>query len=210
VGGLIGDVGGANQGVNTVFLDNVYATGNVIGTHESGSITGGGRIGGLIGNAVDVSVSNAFATGNVIANTRNPFDFMGGLLGYSGGNSSVGNSFATGTVVGNGGNYTGGLIGGGSEGSTMFNSYYRDAAYQAASEAAPARFETGRIVSDVEAREADGIRNAANNVSGDAPGVGRRSQPDQYIEYGDSDDYSARVKAITVDEDECFEDDECH
>ena len=207
VGGLIGDVGGANQGVNTVFLDNVYATGNVIGTHESDSITGGGRIGGLIGNAVDVSVNNAFATGNVITNTRNPFNFMGGLLGYSGGNSSVNNSFATGTVVGNGGNYTGGLVGGGSENSTLSDSYYRDAAYQAASEAAPARTETGRITSDVEARE------TANNGNegGATDGGWRSSSPDQYIEYGDSGDYSARVKAIVVDEDECSEDnDECH
>ena len=208
-GGLIGDVGGANQGVNTVFLDNVYATGNVIGTHESGSITGGGRIGGLIGNAVDVSVNNAFATGNVITNTRNPFDFMGGLLGYSGGNSSIVNSFATGTVAGNGGSYTGGLVGGGGENSTLFDSYYRDAAYQAASETAPARSETGRIVSDVETREADETRNAASNGNGDAAdGGGRRSQTEQYIEYGDSDDYSARVRAISVDEDECYEDDD--
>ena len=210
IGGLIGDVGGANQGRNTVFLDNVHATGNVIGTYESSSISGVGRIGGLIGNAVDVSINNAFATGNVITNTRNPFNFMGGLLGYSGGASSISNSFATGTVVGNTGYYTGGLVGGGSEGSTTFDSYYNDAAYQAASESAPARSETGRIVGDVQVREADEARNAAN-IGSDGSDTAVRAT-DQYIEYGDSGDYSARVRAISVEDeegDECFDDDEC-
>ena len=212
VGGLIGDAGGAGQGGNTVFLDNVYATGNVFGTHESSSVTGGGRIGGLIGNAVNISINNAYAAGNVITNTRNPASFMGGLVGYSGGNSSVSNSFATGTVVGNTGNYTGGLVGGGSESSALFNSHYRDAARQAASESESARLETGRIVSDIQAMEAGETRNSAN--SGDNGGE-TRSQPGERIEYGDSDAYSARVRAIYIDEideeedGECFADDEC-
>ena len=207
IGGLIGDVGGANQGGNTVFLDNVYATGDVIGTHESSSGVGG-MIGGLIGNAIDVSVNNAFATGNVITSARNPTSFMGGLLGYSGGSSNISNSFATGTIVGNTGSYTGGLVGGGSEGSALSDSFYRDAAYQAASESAPARSETGRIVDDVQAREAEETRNVVNSVDGGDPSA---RDTDQYIEYGDSDDYSARVRAISVEEDdeECNENDEC-
>ena len=211
VGGLMGDVGGANQGGNMVYLDNVYATGDVIGMHESSSVTGGGRIGGLIGNAINVSINNAFATGNVITNTRNPSSFMGGLLGYSGGAGSVTNSFATGTVVGNSGNYTGGLIGGGSENSAMSDSYYSDAAYQAASESAPARSEAGMITSNTQASEANKATNTVNNRDGETSVDG--SLTDQYILYGDSDNYSARVRAVSVEsieDEECYEDEECN
>ena len=206
IGGLMGDVGGANQGGNIVYFDNVYATGNVIGTRESGYVTDGGRIGGLIGNAVGVNINNAFATGNVITNSRSTSSFIGGLLGYSGGNSNIGNSYATGTVVGNTGNYTGGLVGGGSEGSTVSDSYYSDAAYKAASESAPARSETGSIVSDIQSREADENRNAANEERNSDDGG--TTDAGQYIEYG-SDGYSARVKAISVEDENDEEDEYC-
>ena len=201
VGGLLGSGSTA---------DNVYATGRVIGTRETvydGSIDfSGGAIGGLIGFVKDGNISNAFATGDVIAVMAGRTDFVGGLVGTQNRGSSISDSYATGTVVGGGG-----LVGVGKYvgdmGTISDNSYYSDARAVVMVETAPALSETGNIAVNIQTREADSVRNAITNEQNRIDG-GERLQPDQYIGYGDSDSYSARVKAISVEE-ECSETNDC-
>jgi hypothetical protein len=217
-GGMVGGLIGQGSGV----IDNVYATGRVIGTRETvhsgyGTISGG-MIGGLIGSAVSGSISNAFATGDVIAVRAG---YVGGLVGAQERGGSISDSYATGTVVGAGSGLGsgGGLVGGGTYtvGTISDNSHYSDARVAAMDTTAPVRSETGRIVEDIQVREADNVRNAVNTAqNGDDGGTsgGGRTLSDQYIRYGDSDSYSARVKAISVEgiddgDGECSEDDEC-
>jgi len=203
VGGLIGDIG--NSLNLEVVIDNVYATGKVIGTlgfrYE---LTDGSMIGGLIGQANNSAISNAFATGNVIvtAVSGGRTELTGGLVGSQGG-GSISDSYATGTIVGN--TWGDGLVGG-QGGTVSGNSYYSNARAETMAATEAVRSETGRIVDAVRVREADGVRNAVNSEQNRIDDGGNR-QPDRYIGYGDSDSYSARVKAISV-EDECSEDEE--
>jgi hypothetical protein len=138
-------------------------------------------------------------------------------VGGFGGNSdisvgSVSNSYATGTIAGNIGTASGGIVGnvsGGSHGSiTVTDSYYSDARVEAAAENAPVRSESGGVIGDIQARYEDETRNAVNNGQETEDGGERRSLVDRYIQYGDSDSYSARVMEIIIEDDGCSEDDE--
>ena len=210
VGGLIGSVSSSSYGEEIVTtVDNVYATGRVIGTRgganraEAGLL---GRIGGLMGEAVRANISNAFASGDVIIIASGRTNMVGGLVGqFSTG--SINDSYATGTIVGNGGEFNSGLVGGGF-GNTAGN-YYSDVRIEAARETAPLRTEAGRVIDDIQMREEEETRNSVNSAQDAAEGgtSDRRLRLNQYIQYGNSDGYSAYIRAISI-EDECSEDDE--
>ena len=81
----------------------------------SGTVTGSGNVGGLIGDS-DATVSNSSFSG-IVTTASNFFDFVpasvGGLIGYSTG--EISDSTSSGSVNGDSGdwygNYTGGLVG---------------------------------------------------------------------------------------------------
>ncbi|MDR1728681.1 MAG: filamentous hemagglutinin N-terminal domain-containing protein [Acidobacteriota bacterium] len=203
VGGLVGEVGYLLLAEGTpVKVDNVYATGNVIGTRETDLSLGaeaGGMIGGLIGSAVRSDIVRAYATGNVIAIADGRVNNLGGLVGSQTG-GTVSNSAATGTVVGNGGDHVGGLVGKGGVGA---DNGYADAQVEAATAAAPARAETGRAVEDV--RQEREPRPEAD-AGQEAPAA--RRTLDSRIDDGTG--YSARVRSVTVEGEECADgDDSC-
>jgi filamentous hemagglutinin family protein len=199
VGGLIGKVEGPG------IVDNTYATGTVTGTRETTPGTGG-MIGGLIGQSKGGNISNSYASGNVIAIAENPTGDVGGLVGSQRG-GSINNSYATGTVVGNGGGNTGGLVGG-SYG-TVSDSYYRDATGVTMAELAPVRTEMGAIVDNMRLNESENIQRERKNTIYAQDGRNSDYLLGQYI-YQDDDGYSARVKAISVEEPECGNgDDSC-
>jgi hypothetical protein len=209
VGGLIGEL------IGTTKVDNTYATGNVTGTRETDTMRGGGMIGGLIGSSNGGIVSNSHATGNVMVvdnstvvdgTTGGRTNNVGGLIGnqmYG----SVNDSYATGTVVGNGGDNTGGLVGN-NYGGTVNDSYYQDSNVVRAAENAPIRAEIGRILEDVRSRESDKSRSDAKGGGTPASRRGTRLSLDQFIYSDDESRYSARVKAISV-EDECEDGEDC-
>jgi hypothetical protein len=207
VGGLIGDVGELMIGANAlpVTVDNCYATGNVIGVAGTDRVSNyGGMIGGLVGSAAYANIGNSHATGNVTVIAEKPTNNVGGLVGNQT-SGSITDSYATGTVVGNRGEYSGGL-GGGSRGSgTVTDSYYQDANAAVASDMTPVRSETGRIIDDLRLNEPNTRQGNRNNTA--ATRNGNRSALDQYIYQDDERGYSARVRAISV-EDECSDDDE--
>jgi hypothetical protein len=207
VGGLIGTLGELLlSNSSPVIVDNTYATGNVTAT--LGDWRGNsGSIGGLIGFSSYSTVSNSYATGNINTIADSITNNMGGLVGNQRG-GSVSNSYATGTVVGNGGNHTGGLVGGGS--GSISDSYYQDANAVAAAETAPVRSEFGRIVDDIRLNESEAARTEIRRSGATAARGGSRSGSslDQYIY--DESGYSARVKTISVEGAECpDDDDEC-
>ena len=79
---------------------------------SGGSITGGDRVGGLVGYIIWGQVSNAWSSANVTGGSTGA---VGGLIGYTDGETNVSSSYATGTVIG--GTYAGGLIGQSNSGS---------------------------------------------------------------------------------------------
>ena len=204
VGGLIGEAGLWNGGVT---FDNTYATGRVTGTGFGDGFGGGGWLGGLVGSSRgNNNVSNSHATGNVVAISNETTYYVGGLVGLHEG-GLISDSYATGTVAGNGGTHTGGLTGQAYLASSLADSYYSDARVARVEELSPVRSESGRIVENVQIREEESMRGRARN--GTNSNAVSRSLLDQYIYYGDdADSYSARVKSITVENDDCTESDE--
>jgi hypothetical protein len=73
----------------------------------TGSVSGVGKVGGLVGNNFFGGVGNSYASGSVTGSG----EYVGGLAGVNDG-SSISNSYATGSVSGT--NYVGGLVGGSS------------------------------------------------------------------------------------------------
>ena len=95
--------------------------GTVSNSYATGSVSGGGCVGGLVGmNLAGSKISNSYATGNV-SNTGN---YTGGLVGQNYGGGTISNSYATGNVTGGTGYYNvGGLAGRNHSGSSITNSY---------------------------------------------------------------------------------------
>ncbi len=95
VGGLVGE--------NQATIASSYSTASVSGNHNcysvAGLVTGGSRVGGLIGNNPEGSVSHCYSTGPVGGYC------VGGLVGYNGG--SIVSSYSVGAVAGD---EVGGLI----------------------------------------------------------------------------------------------------
>lgn len=71
---------------------------------EDVQVTGGARVGGLVGYNWDGSVSNSYSKGEVTGGS-----YVGGLVGRSGFGTSVSQSYSAGQVTGT--DYVGGLIG---------------------------------------------------------------------------------------------------
>ncbi len=126
---VVGTLAGFNRGE----VSDAYATGYVSGGYRIGGLVGennpgtvkksraavevnanDGRIGGLVGFNVQGTVYNSYATGDVTGGW-----YVGGLVGRNL-NGTVYKSYATGAV--NGSNCAGGLIGD-SEGGMVFNTY---------------------------------------------------------------------------------------
>ncbi len=102
VGGLIGWTEGM------ISISNSYATGDV---------TGYRKVGGLVGEtSAETYISNCYATGSVSATEM----MAGGLVGLNYG--SISKSFSTGSVSAN--SYEGGLVGFGTDMSTITSSYW--------------------------------------------------------------------------------------
>ncbi|RED85123.1 S-layer homology domain-containing protein [Cohnella phaseoli] len=84
---------------------------------ENASVSGGGRVGGLVGNNSG-TISNAYVKGSVVGDEQ-----VGGLIGFNGGTATVEYTYAAGHVSGT--DHTGGLIGESSAG--MATASYWDA-----------------------------------------------------------------------------------
>ncbi len=133
------DVSGGAYGVGTLtgynlgIISDAYATGSVSGGYRAGGLVGennpgtvensgatvdvianDGRIGGLVGFNVQGTVYDSFAAGDVTGGW-----YVGGLVGRNY-NGTVKNSYATGAVDGS--NCIGGLVGD-SEGGLIFDNY---------------------------------------------------------------------------------------
>ncbi|MFM8884127.1 MAG: GLUG motif-containing protein [Solirubrobacterales bacterium] len=125
VSGVVDIPGGFGNGALVGLADTGTRVENV---HSSVNVTSGGRVGGLIGWAAEVTVSRSSSTGDVTGTDNS----VGGLIGYARGSSlglttSVSDSYATGSVTGAAG-YRGiaGLIGavdGSAPGVRVTNSY---------------------------------------------------------------------------------------
>ncbi len=130
--GLFGDVGPGgtveNVGVTNI---KIYDSGNYVGglvgangggtvldSYATGSVSGSGDIGGLVGYNGG-GVSDSYATGSVSGTGSS--SSVGGLVGYNYSSSTVSNSYATGSVSGSGD--IGGLVGSNYYSSTVSNSY---------------------------------------------------------------------------------------
>ncbi|MFO7793733.1 MAG: GLUG motif-containing protein [Candidatus Nanohaloarchaea archaeon] len=96
------DITGANSRVGGLVGRNA---GTVSDSYATGSVTGYGRVGGLVGsNRPDSEVSDSYATGSVTGDGKE----VGGLVGDNQ-ESTVSDSYATGSVTGD--DYVGGLVG---------------------------------------------------------------------------------------------------
>ncbi|MBU9723244.1 MULTISPECIES: Ig-like domain-containing protein [Bacillaceae] len=136
LGGLVGYVkfgsiqkSSSSASVTCLQEYNCYATGGLVGdiipsntsptineSFATGDVTGVSRVGGLAGVVGQrVIVKNSFASGKVVG-----IDVVGGLVGSN--SAPIVNSYAVGTV--NGESNPGGLIGIGSTGSSITNSFY--------------------------------------------------------------------------------------
>lgn len=128
VGGLVGYLRAgevfrsfAEGNVTGLKDDNVgglvgYGRGSIQASYATGTVVGDGDVGGLVGDLRDGQISGSYAVGNVTGTSND----VGGLVGYSRGDSSVSQSFATGNVTGIG--RVGGLVGWLLE-STVIDSY---------------------------------------------------------------------------------------
>jgi filamentous hemagglutinin family protein len=95
--------------------------GTIFNSYTTGTITGGGVVGGLVGYNVDTSGSiakilNSYSSVNI----NSDMNKIGGLVGYTAGYQEIKNSYATGSVSGN--TQVGGLVGD-YENGTVINSY---------------------------------------------------------------------------------------
>ena len=125
IGGISGEAyGGITDGCyvsGTIRGEGTASAGGLIGFNAqnayvknsttSVTVTGGGIVGGLIGQNSGGPVDNCHVSGSVA--TSGNYDPAGGLVGYS--NAGASNCTASGSVAGNGGPI-GGLIGGAYEG----------------------------------------------------------------------------------------------
>ncbi len=124
VTGQGGEVGGLVGSIYSSTLDNSYTTANVTGhnrevgglvgygsnttidnSYAKGTVAGTDYVGGLVGGGYHYTMDNDYATGTVTATGV----YVGGLLGYSGSNTTINTSYATGHVTG--ASYVGGLVG---------------------------------------------------------------------------------------------------
>ena len=106
-GALIESVGVVNvdvSGNDTVGGLVGHNRGTVSGSYSTGSVTGGERVGGLVGDHWGGTVSNSYAAGNVTG-----AGYVGGLAGYVSAGGTVGGCYASGNVIG--GMSVGGLVG---------------------------------------------------------------------------------------------------
>jgi len=108
---------GATESIsgNGLLANTAEASVQINNIQGSGSITGSGIVGGLIGDS-DATITNSSFSGAVVATSNNSDSVLssaGGLIGYSTGNIS--GSSSSGSVSGDSGdwngNYTGGLVG---------------------------------------------------------------------------------------------------
>ena len=96
IGGI--DVGGL-VGINRGTITNSYAT---------GSVSGAGSIGGLVGLNNGGTITNSYATGDVAGSLKS----VGGLVGLNDSGGTITNSYATGAVTGlSSSSRLGGLVG---------------------------------------------------------------------------------------------------
>ena len=103
VGGILGNT---NDGGNVDLTTDVVTVKNC---SFSGTITGAGNVGGMVGYAVNVNTLNiedCVVSGTVSGSST----YVGGVLGYTKGNTTIRNCSVKGTVSGTG-NGTGGLVG---------------------------------------------------------------------------------------------------
>ncbi len=137
-----GDINGGLIGMTqNVTIQNCYTTGNIEGkgsavgglvgicnnynnsktiiknSYASGSVTGDGDIGGLVGNAENANISNSYATGKVQGN-----NCVGGLIG-NGRNLTISKSYADNNVTNS--NIVGGIAGI-LKNSTLEKTYYTE------------------------------------------------------------------------------------
>ena len=202
VGGLIGSINNSSN-TGTILVDNTYATGNVTGTIRQN----GGMIGGLIGSAINSVIHNSFATGDVNTIAQNMSFGMGGLVGTQRG-GSISDSYATGTVTDYSGRSMDRLVGNGS--GTVSDSYYVNEKVvnttQWSNETAFVRSE----IADITQQNPEEGKNSSEGASGTSNGNRSGVPLDQYVyQYGDGGSgYSARVKAITVEDAKCDDGDE--
>lgn len=118
VGGLVGLIQQNNSNVinsysgGTVIASNIYGggligglfnTAKIANSYSTAQVSGGTKLGGLVGYSSNGSVNNSFARGSVSGT-----GFIGGLIGHVA-SGSVQNSFSTGAVSGE--TQIGGLIG---------------------------------------------------------------------------------------------------
>ena len=129
VGGLVGQIisgGTITNNYVTATVSGVGRVGGLVGGNNGGTITGSYAIGAVTGTGEYVgglagwsssggTITNSYATGMVIGESQ-----IGGLVGGNAG--SVASSYATGTVSGSGSNI-GGLVGLGDGGSTATGSH---------------------------------------------------------------------------------------
>ncbi|ELY45623.1 GLUG motif-containing protein [Natronorubrum bangense] len=126
--GLFGGVGGDDQTgeVRNVGLENVSITGGdrvgglvgfnggvVTNSYTTGDVSGDGDVGGLVGSNIG-EVNKSYATGSI-----NSSESVGGLVSYNGG--EVNKSYATGSVDGS--RFIGGLVGFNSNDGDVSESY---------------------------------------------------------------------------------------
>ena len=76
----------------------------IVNSYATGTISGGSRLGGLIGRSRFMTVANSHAVVNVSGSNN-----VGGLVGFCQRNDEISNSYASGNVSGNGS--VGGLVG---------------------------------------------------------------------------------------------------
>ena len=137
--GLFGDVYGysstdratiSNVGVIDSFVQGHHIVGGVVGyvggnstvtnCYNTGSVSGGENVGGVVGymeySYGSVAVTNCYNTGSVKGSTP-----VGGIVGYAGSNSTIKNCYNTGLVSGSA--TIGGVVGSASSNSTIKNCY---------------------------------------------------------------------------------------
>ena len=92
VGGIVGSANGVK------YRENIY------NCYNTGSISGNGYVGGIVGYSVFVTIENSYNTGEIYSSSTT--GGTGGITG-SGGNTTLRNCYNAGTI--NGGRYSGGL-----------------------------------------------------------------------------------------------------
>ena len=120
----------SNVGMIDSFVQGHYTIGGVVGyvggnstvtnCYNTGSVSGGENVGGVVGymeySYGSVAVTNCYNTGSVKGSTP-----VGGIVGYAGSNSTIKNCYNTGLVSGSA--TIGGVVGSASSNSTIKNCY---------------------------------------------------------------------------------------